>query len=116
MKEQSKTFGLHTLVTWVALIPVLWFIGKPLMVATVSEAMAADVKEIVVEQNAPIKSAFTVLLTRDINSLRKEIAALRFRQRNDENWEAIDATYLEDLQIELEALKEAREELNGEIR
>ena len=91
-------------------IPVLWYVGKPL----ISEALAEDFKQIAQENAQPIKSAFSVLLTRDINALRKDIAGLRFRQRQGEDWTADDAEWLSDLEIELEALKEAKEFLKEE--
>ena len=41
--------------------------------------------------------------------MRKDIAGLKFRQRQDIDWTADDAEWLADLEIELEALKEAKE-------
>jgi len=112
--EQAKSISLSTLASTVSslvvLVPVLWFIGKPL----ITEALADDMKQVVQTESVPIKGAFTVLLDRDINKLRKEIAALRFRQRQGQDWTAEDAEYLADLEIEIEALREAKEELKKE--
>jgi hypothetical protein len=109
-REVSVSTIFSTVASLAVLIPVLWYVGKPL----ISNALAEDFKQIAQDQAQPIKSAFSVLLTRDINSLRKEIAALKFRQRQDTDWESEDAEYLTDLQIELEALQEARAELKTE--
>jgi len=110
----AKEFSLSAIISTVASLavvtPILWYVGKPL----ISEALAEDFKDIAQQQAEPIKSAFSVLLTRDINLLRKEIAALKFRQRQDTDWSEDDAEYLADLEIELEALKEAKEELKTE--
>lgn len=109
-REISVSTIFSTVASLAVVIPVLWYVGKPLL----SEALAEDFKDIAQQQAQPIKSAFSVLLTRDINSLRKEIAALKFRQRQDDDWTADDAEYLADLEIELEALKEAKEKLEPE--
>jgi hypothetical protein len=87
--------------------PVMWFVGKPL----ITEALAEDIKKIAQEQAQPLQNSFAVLLTRDINALRKEIAALKFRQQAGTDWTADDANELAELEIELEALRDAREEL-----
>ena len=112
--EQAKSISLSTLASTVSslvvLVPVLWFIGKPL----ITDALADDMKQVVQTESVPIKGAFTVLLDRDINALRKEIAALKFRQRQGTDWTADDAEYLADLEIEIEALREAKEELKKE--
>lgn len=107
-REVSISTIFSTVASLAVVIPVLWYVGKPLL----SEALAEDFKEIAQAQAQPIKSAFSVLLTRDINSLRKEIAALKFRQRQDTDWVQDDAEYLADLEIELEALREAKAELD----
>jgi hypothetical protein len=109
-REVSISTIFSTVASLAVVIPVLWYVGKPL----ISSALAEDFKEIAQQQAQPIKSAFSVLLTRDINSLRKEIAALKFRQRQDTDWTSDDAEYLTDLEIELEALKEAKEQLEPE--
>jgi len=106
-REISVSTIFSTVASLAVVIPVLWYVGKPLL----SEALAEDFKEIAQSQAQPIKSAFSVLLTRDINSLRKEIAGLKFQQRQDTDWTAEDVDYLADLEIELEALKEAKEQL-----
>ena len=106
-REISISTVFSTVASLAVVIPILWYVGKPL----ISESLAEDFKIIAQEQAQPIKSAFSVLLTRDINSLRKEIAALTFRQRRADDWTAADADYLTDLEIEIEALQEAKEKL-----
>ncbi len=104
VKERGIRIGINQLVTYATLIPIFWFIVQPLLVS----AMAEDIKEIVAEQTEPINNAFVALLQRDINATRKEIAALKFRQRNDDEWGEEDALYLADLEIQLAALEEAK--------
>ena len=106
-KEQGIRIGINQLVTYLTLIPIFWFILQPLIL----NSMAEDIKAIVAEEAEPINNAFVALLQRDINATRKEIAALRFRQRTDDEWMEDDALYLADLEIELAALEEAKEAL-----
>ena len=113
--EHGKSISLSTLASTVSsllvLVPVLWFVGKPVL----TEALAEDFKQIAADEAEPVKNAFTVLLTRDINNLRREIAGLRFRQRNNgDEWTEEDAAYLAELEIELESLQDAREQLETE--
>lgn len=110
-REISMSTIFSTIASLAVVIPVLWYVGKPL----ISESLAEDFKQIAQDQAQPIKSAFSVLLTRDINSLRKEIAALKFRQRQNTDWVVDDAEYMADLEIELESLQEAKKELNKEV-
>lgn len=107
-KQVSLSALASTVSSLVVLIPVLWFIGKPL----IATALAEDIKDIVQQEATPIKSAFTVLLDRDINALRRQIAAMKFRQRTGEDWTADDAEYLAEMEIELEALQDAKAQLN----
>jgi hypothetical protein len=108
-KEQGIRIGINQLVTYVTLIPIFWFILQPLIL----NSMAEDIKAIVAEEAEPINNAFVALLQRDINATRKEIAALEFRQRNDDTWDEEDALYLADLEIELAALEEAKSALQA---
>ena len=108
----GKDISLSTLVSLAGsltvLVPVLWFIGRPV----IATALAEDFKEIAQQEAAPIKSAFSVLLMRDINSLRREVAGLKFRQTQADDWTEDDAAYLADLEIELDSLREAKEQLD----
>lgn len=114
LQAQGKAIGIQTLITWIPLIPILWFVVQPILVTSVSEAMAEDIEETVKQSVEPVNDAFQVLLTLEINSLRKEIAALQFRQRQGDNWTAEDADHLAELNIELEALQDALEALREE--
>ena len=107
VKERGIRIGVNQLVTYLTLVPILWFVAQPLIL----EAMAEDIKQIVAHQAEPLQDAFTVLLLRDINSLRKEIAALEFRQANDNEWDDDDAEDLIDMEIEIEAHREATAKL-----
>ncbi len=109
-KEQGIRIGINQLVTYVTLIPIFWFILQPLIL----NSMAEDIKAIVATEAEPINNAFVALLQRDINATRKEIAALKFRQRSDDEWSEEDALYLADLEIELAALEEAKDALQAE--
>jgi hypothetical protein len=106
-KEHGISIGVNQLITYATLLPILWFVAQPLLI----DALAEDVKDIVATQAEPLQDAFAVLLLRDINSLRKEIAALKHRQRNDDTWDADDAEDLINLEIEIEALREATAKL-----
>ena len=113
IKEHGVSISIATIATWIPLIPLLWFVGKPIIVSSVSEAMADDIERTVKEQIAPMNGAFVALIQRDINKVKKEIAGLKFRQRQAVNWTVDDAVYLADLEIELEALKLAFDSLTA---
>jgi len=104
VKEKAVNISMSTVSSLLILLPVLWFIGRPLIV----DALAEDIAQVAPEQAQPIKNAFTVLLTLDINTKRKEIAALEFRQRQATDWTAEDAATPAQAEIELEALIEAK--------
>ncbi len=110
VRGQGIRIGINQLITYATLIPTLWFIGQPILV----NALADDIKVAVQQELAPMNGAFIALLQRDINKVRKEIAALRFRQRRSDNWTSEDALTLTDLEIELEALREAMAALEVE--
>lgn len=108
VRTRGIRIGINQLVTYLTLIPIFWFILQPLLM----DAMAEDIKEIVAQQIEPINNGFVVLIQRDINATRREMAALRFLQRtDDEVWTQEDALYLADLEIQLAALEEAKEAL-----
>lgn len=107
-KEQGVHISIAAVLSWLPLIPVFWFLVKPVLISAVSEAVASDIQEQVSKEVAPINNAFVALLQRDINATKKEIAAERFRQRSDDTWEQDDAEYLADLEIQLDALEEAK--------
>lgn len=109
-KEQGIRIGINQLITYATLIPIFWFIFQPILV----NAMADDIKLAVQQQVKPMSNAFIALLQRDVNKVRKEIAALIFRQRQQDSWTAEDAVYLADLEIEIEALREAMAALKVE--
>ena len=103
-KERGIRIGVNQIVTYATLIPIFWFVAQPLIV----DALAGDIQKTVQAQVQPINNAFVALLQRDINATKKDIAALRFRQRQEEDWTAEDAAYLADLEIQVEALEEAK--------
>jgi hypothetical protein len=107
-KEQGIRIGINQIITYATLVPILWFIGQPILV----RAMAQDIKTSVQKEVAPLNAAFSRILQRDVNRVRKEIAALKYRQRQIDDWTAEDAQDLADLQIELESLRSAMAALN----
>lgn len=111
VKEAGIRIGVNQLVTYATLVPIFWFILQPLLV----DAMAEDIKAIVSSQIAPVNNAFVALLQRDINTTRKDMAALRFRRDNPpvDDWTADDALYLADLEIQMDALEEAKAALQA---
>ncbi len=112
VKEQSKTISLAAVLSWLPLVPIFWFVVKPLLVTAVSEAVADDIKTQVEQGVRPINSAFKLLLQSDINKLKRDIAMLEFREEHEpETWGQEAAMLLSDKKIELKALEEAEEEL-----
>ena len=110
IKEGGIRIGVNQIVTYATLVPIFLFIAQPLLI----DAMAEDIKQLVAEEVQPINNAFVALLQRDINATRKDIAALRFRERQAEDWIAEDAKYLAELEIQLDALEEAKDALTAE--
>ena len=110
VKEQGISISIATVATWIPLIPLLWFVGKPIIVSSVSEAMAEDVEQTVQAQVAPVKGGLGALIQININKIKKEIAGLKFRQ-SQPGWTAKDADDLAELEIELDGLKQAYEAL-----
>ncbi len=115
-RAQGKQIGIQTLVTWLPLIPILWFVGKPILVTSVSEALAGEIQDTVKKEVAPISTAFQILLQLDINGLRKAIAALEFSEgQGGEEWTADDAEVLIETELEMEALEGALEALQETV-
>jgi len=108
VKEAGIRIGVNQIITYAGLVPIFWFIIQPILVNALAEEMQQSIEQTVAKQVDPINSAFVALLQRDINATKKDIAALKFRQRQDEDWTAVDAEYLADLEIQLAALEEAK--------
>jgi hypothetical protein len=114
IKERGIRLGINQIVTYATLVPIFWFVAQPILVSALAEEMQESIKETVATQVDPINNAFVALLQRDINATRKDIAALRFRQRQDEDWTVEDAEYLADLEIQLDTLEEAKAALQAD--
>jgi hypothetical protein len=116
-KDEGIRISVAALLSWIPLIPVFWFIVKPILVTAVSEAMASDVAQQIQKEAAPIKGAFSVLILRDISYLRKQIAGMEFLRDNPpaDDWTADDAEDLVELQLELESMQSALHELKAEV-
>ena len=108
-KEDSVRISLAAVMSWIPLVPFLWFVFQPILVTAVSEAMADQIQTQIKQEVAPIGAAFTVLVKRDIVSLRRRIAEMEFRRDNppDGDWTADDAEDLVDLVLELESSQAA---------
>ncbi len=113
IKERGIRIGVNQLVTYATLVPIFWFIVQPILVSALAEEMQESIKQTVAAEVAPISLAFVALLQRDINATRKDIAALKFRQRQVTDWTVDDAEYLADLEIQLDALEEAKDALQA---
>ena len=113
VKEAGIRIGVNQIITYAGLVPIFWFIIQPILVDALAEEMQETIKQTVASQVDPINNAFVALLQRDINATRKDMAALRFRRDNPPNddWTAEDASYLADLEIQLDALEMAKAEL-----
>ena len=116
-KDQGVRMSITALAAWIPFIPIFWFVLKPILVTAVSEAMASDVAQQIQKEAAPIKGAFSVLILRDISYLRKQIAGMEFVRDNPpvDDWTADDAEDLVELQLELESMQSALNELNTEV-
>ena len=116
-KDEGIRISVAAVLSWIPLIPVFWFIVKPILVTAVSEAMASDVAQQIQKEAAPIKGAFSVLILRDISYLRKQIAGMEFVRDNPpaDDWTAEDAQDLVELQLELESMRSALNELEAEV-
>lgn len=111
-KAQGFRMTLTAVLSYLPLIPVFWFLVKPALVIAVSEAVADDIKTQVEASVAPINSAFKILLQRDIDEMKRKIAAFENkRQFYSSEWTTKDAEDLVDFRIELESLVAAKEEL-----
>ena len=118
VKEAASRIGVNQIVTYAGLVPIFWFILQPILVDALAEEMQETIKQTVASQVQPINIAFVALLQRDINATRKDMAALRFRRDNPpvDDWTAEDASYLADLEIQMDALEEAKAALQANTR
>lgn len=111
-KQHGINISISTVATLIPVLGVVWFFVQPALVGSVSEAVASEFDTQIKQQTAPIQGAFKVLLLSEINSLKKEIAQLEFKEEHEpDEWTADDAAYRANLKIELAALQEAYGEL-----
>ena len=112
LKDHGVSISISTIVSLAAVVGIFWALIKPVMILTVTDAVAEDLSNEVSQQVAPVQNAFKALLRKDINELKKEIAAAEYRERHEpESWTEEDAEQLAEDQIELETLEEAYEAL-----
>jgi hypothetical protein len=112
-KERGKDISIAAVLSWIPLVPVFWFLVKPVLILAVTEAVADDIQEQVKNGVAPVNNAFAALMRRDISSIRKEISGLKFKRDNTDTWTSADAEDLVQLEIDLDAAKEALEALEA---
>ena len=106
LKQHGINVSLSTVATLIPVLAFLWLFIQPALV----DAVADDLDEMIVAKQAPVQSAFKTLLRSEINALKKEIARLEIHE-GDEDWTEEDAELLTELEIELEAMQEAYDEL-----
>lgn len=112
-KEHGYRMSLTVLISYLPLIPIFWFLVKPVLINAVSVAVADDIHTEVKSQVAPLNQAFIALTRRNISETRKDIARQEFRKSNDPNWTVRDAEILVELREDLEAQREALSALRG---
>ena len=106
--DMLKTHGLSAaFLVWLPLVPLFWFVAKPL----ITDALADDIATSAEEAVKPIKTAFVTLLDREIRELTTEIARLEYRREHGGAWSTLDAQDLTNLRLSLNSAKEARVEL-----
>lgn len=111
-RAQAFRMTMTAILSYLPLIPVFWFLLQPVLITAVSEAVADDIKHQVDESVAPINSAFKILLQRDIDQKKREIAAFKNkRQFHADEWTSEDAEDLVDCEITLDSLIAAKAEL-----
>jgi hypothetical protein len=103
----KKKLSVAALLAYLPLIPVFWFVAKPL----ITDALAEDLTSSVQQQVAPIKGAFVTLLDREIRELTFEISKMEFAKENDEEWSAFNEQELTNMKLALAEAEEAKEEL-----
>lgn len=90
------------------ILPAGWFLVKPVLMASVSTAMATDIQEAVQTEIQPIKTGVEAIIQSNINRIRRQISTLEHRRDTDpERWTSEDAGHLTDLKIDLDGQKRA---------
>ena len=101
----KKKLSVAAFLAYLPLIPVFWFIAKPL----ITDALAEDLTSSVQQQVAPIKGAFVTLLDREIRELTFEISKMEFAKENDEEWSAFNEQELTNMKLALAEAEEAKQ-------
>ncbi len=109
----AKEKGVNALISFVITAPALgtalWFLGGPVLVTAVSDAMAEDIQGQIKAQVAPLGSAFKALIRRDVENMQRQIADMEFKRDNppDGDWTSDDNKRLINLRLDLVAQREA---------
>ena len=117
--DEKKGAGFHISVsmlgTLTVLVPAFWFLAKPILVSSISTAMAANVQAQIKQEVAPLNIAFTAIIRKEVTRLKKEIASMEWRRDNppDDDWTEEDATNLVDRKEELVGQEAALDALTG---
>ena len=86
--------------------PILLLITRPLLVEVMAAAMAPTVQAQVKRQTEPLAAGFKVLIQQNIDRLRREIAELEQKARNN-TMTPDEAREVEDKRIELDGQRAA---------
>jgi len=112
LKEHGINISLSTVATLIPVLAAVWFVIRPALVESISDAVAEDFEEQIEDQAEPLQNAFKLILKKDIDRLTKSIALLEFREEHQpESWLVEHAEVLSDNKIELETMKAAYDAL-----
>ena len=108
-KQDGVNISLGAVLAWLPLIPVFWFIAKPILVSAVSDAVAEDIEQQISKQIAPLNGAFIALLQTEVATLKRQIAAKEFKRDNPPpgDWTSLDAQELVNDKLALKAAEDA---------
>lgn len=108
-KDQSVQALIATIVSCITLLGVVWAFVKPAIADSLRESLKGEIKASVKEEVAPIRGGFDVLLSQQIIQTSKAIALLE--RKGITNLTPEETTQLVDLRAQLEAQRDALQEL-----
>lgn len=106
-KEERTRHIVSTSASLVALavvvLPIAWYIVQPLLVSSVSAAMASDIESTMDRKIAPITGGLKAIIQTNINRLRRTISTHEYRRDSSPTtWTQADASELTNLEIDLD--------------
>jgi hypothetical protein len=85
------------------LAPAVWFLAKPVLVSSISTAMADGMEEKIDKKLAPMNNGFKAIIQQNINRLRRDISRLEYiRQAEPQKWTPQMSDDLTNMQIDLD--------------